>query len=441
MAVGLATLLGSPALGRQFRLRHVNLNFEGRGRWGRVAGTLRALVQAAREMLLGRPDLVYLSLTRSRLGCLKDCALLAMAAAVGARPVVTVRGGDLGVFFASCGPCLRRLVRWAYGRAARAIALGPSLAGQYAGLVPAERVRIVWNAYPGHEIGEGRPQDLQAPSPHPSPARGEGGVAPSPRPSPTGGEGETVFRPLARRPRRPAEPLRLLFLSNVLPSKGLFEALEGAALARARGVPIRFTFAGAFQDRDGALAKVPGLASENVGKAALAARFEATLDALGLRDVVRHVGTVEGRAKWDLLAASDVLVLPIWNPTEGQPLAIIEAMRAGCAVVTTAAGGVRDLVADGQTGRVVAPRSAQAVAEAIEWLWRRPADLDRIARANAARARRRHSPEAHVEGIVRVLREALRDGAARRAAKREASGALGWAAADAFKRWDKGEAA
>jgi glycosyltransferase involved in cell wall biosynthesis len=352
-------------------------------------------------MVFGRPDLVYLTVTRSRLGCLKDCALLAMAAAAGARAVVTVRGGDLGVFYASCGPTLRRLVRWAYGRAARAIAIGPSLAGQYAGLVPAERVRIVWNAYPGHEIAG----------------------------------------PVERRPRRPAEPLRLVFLSNVLPSKGLFEALEGAALARARGVPIRFTFAGAFQDRDGALARLPGFASANVGKAALAARFEATLDALGLRDVVRRIGTVAGRAKWDLLAASDVLVLPIWNPTEGQPLAIIEAMRAGCAVVTTACGGVRDLVEDGQTGRVVAPRSAPAVAEAIEWLWRRPADLDRIARANAARARRRHSPEAHVEGIVRVLREALRDGAARRAAKREASGALGWAAADAFKRWDKGEAA
>jgi glycosyltransferase involved in cell wall biosynthesis len=393
MAVGLATLLRSPALGRQFGLRHVNLNFEGRGRWGRVAGTLRALALGACELLLRRPDVVYLSLTRSRLGCLKDCVFLALAGLAGSPVVGTVRGGDLGVFYASLGPVARRLVRWAYGRLARAIALGPSLAGQYAGLVPAERVRVVWNACPDHEMA----------------------------------------KPLERRPRGPGEPLRLVFLSNVLPSKGLFDALEGAALARARGVPLRFTFAGEFQERDGALAKRPESASENVGRAALAARYEAAIERLGLRDVASRLGTVAGRAKWDLLCESDVLVLPIWNPTEGQPLAILEAMRAGCAVVTTAVGGVRDLVEDGVTGRVVPPRSPRAVADAVEGLWRRPEDLARFSRANQALAARRHGTEAHVERTIGVLREALAGDTARGAA--EGSGALGWATAEKAGRW------
>jgi glycosyltransferase involved in cell wall biosynthesis len=63
----------------------------------------------------------------------------------------------------------------------------------------------------------------------------------------------------------------------------------------------------------------------------------------------------------DLLAAADVFVLTsVW---EGRPLVIQEAMQVGLPVVTTAAGGVPELVGDG--AEVVAVGDAEAVAQAV----------------------------------------------------------------------------
>jgi glycosyltransferase involved in cell wall biosynthesis len=73
----------------------------------------------------------------------------------------------------------------------------------------------------------------------------------------------------------------------------------------------------------------------------------------------------------DILAALDLFVLPsLW---EGLPLAILEAMAAELPVVATAVGGVPELVIDGETGRLVAPGDALALAQAIVSILTHPA--------------------------------------------------------------------
>jgi starch synthase (maltosyl-transferring) len=64
-----------------------------------------------------------------------------------------------------------------------------------------------------------------------------------------------------------------------------------------------------------------------------------------------------------LLKSADLLVLPsIW---EGMPNAVLEAMAARRAVVCTAVEGSEDLVVPGQTGWLVPPRDADALARAL----------------------------------------------------------------------------
>lgn len=66
----------------------------------------------------------------------------------------------------------------------------------------------------------------------------------------------------------------------------------------------------------------------------------------------------------DLLGAADIYVLTsVW---EGRPLVIQEAMQVGLPVVTTAAGGVPELVGDGAT--IVPVGDVAAVAEAVSAL-------------------------------------------------------------------------
>lgn len=73
-----------------------------------------------------------------------------------------------------------------------------------------------------------------------------------------------------------------------------------------------------------------------------------------------------------VLAAADLLALS--SDSEGVPGVLIEAGLSGLPVVATDVGWVRDIVRDGETGLVVPPGSADALADAIrEALARRDA--------------------------------------------------------------------
>jgi len=89
-----------------------------------------------------------------------------------------------------------------------------------------------------------------------------------------------------------------------------------------------------------------------------------------LKDVARERGISDHvvflgarRDMHELLRIFDLYVLP--SLSEGMPLALLEAMAAGCPVVATKVGGVPDVIADGYNGMLVEPRDKDALAKAI----------------------------------------------------------------------------
>jgi len=68
----------------------------------------------------------------------------------------------------------------------------------------------------------------------------------------------------------------------------------------------------------------------------------------------------------EIMQCSDVYCQP--SRSEGLPLSVIEAMRAGLPVVATRVGGVHEAVADGETGFLVARESPEPLAAALERL-------------------------------------------------------------------------
>lgn len=120
-----------------------------------------------------------------------------------------------------------------------------------------------------------------------------------------------------------------------------------------------------------------------VGDGERRSELEALARGAGLTDRIRFVGW---RRDLDRVYADlDVVVLTSRN--EGSPVALIEAMAAGRAVVATRVGGVPDLVEDRVTGSLVPPDDAGALALAIEALL---ADPSRRARLGAAARQRVH---------------------------------------------------
>ena len=91
--------------------------------------------------------------------------------------------------------------------------------------------------------------------------------------------------------------------------------------------------------------------------------------ALGLESRVRFLGIRADVA--DILRASDAFVLS--SRWEGNPMSVMEAMAAGLPVVSTAVGGVPELVREGETGLLVPSEDTGALAQAIQALVDNPA--------------------------------------------------------------------
>ena len=109
---------------------------------------------------------------------------------------------------------------------------------------------------------------------------------------------------------------------------------------------------------------------------------EHEVDGLGLRKDVRFLGKVENVG--DVLRGSDLFLLP--SATESFGLAALEAMACALPVIASDAGGIPEVVQNGETGYLAPPGDVPAmVARAVQVL-QGPAENERLKRNAAARA-------------------------------------------------------
>lgn len=129
--------------------------------------------------------------------------------------------------------------------------------------------------------------------------------------------------------------------------------------------------------------------------------LEQLAESLGIGNRVSFTGRVAQRPSMHWLF--DVSVLS--SRGEGFPNSIVEAMSAGRPVVSTAVGGVPDVVVDGETGILVPPASPESMADAILALLRDPARRATMGAAGARRARARF----HASAVVQQLQSLYDD--------------------------------
>lgn len=163
-------------------------------------------------------------------------------------------------------------------------------------------------------------------------------------------------------------------VGNRNPTKGHDRLARAVASLRARGIPAVGRVLGApspaHPDHDAAVRRQ--IAALGLGPEAFAIRD-------GGRDVAR------------LMAGFDVLALPSVRRSEGMPTVVLEAMACRLPVVATDVGAVRELVADGTTGLVVAPEDDAALTAALARLAGDPGLRSRLGAAGLARFGERFS--------------------------------------------------
>jgi glycosyltransferase involved in cell wall biosynthesis len=128
-----------------------------------------------------------------------------------------------------------------------------------------------------------------------------------------------------------------------------------------------------------------------VGGGELEAELRALARELGIDGFVHFLGFRSDLER--ILADTDVIALTSKN--EGTPVAVIEALAAGCTAVSVDVGGVADVLADGRFGRLVRERTPESFAAVLDEVLLSPPSPEQ------REAGRRHAAEKYsVERLV-----------------------------------------
>lgn len=120
-----------------------------------------------------------------------------------------------------------------------------------------------------------------------------------------------------------------------------------------------------------------------------------------------HLGRLEKSEIFLAMKDAAFLVVPSEWP-EPFGLVAIEAFATGLPVIASRTGALPEIVRHGSTGLLVDPGDPLALANAVRWACRNPAELARMGRAARAEYRARYTPEANYRMLWRIYEDALR---------------------------------
>jgi glycosyltransferase involved in cell wall biosynthesis len=152
------------------------------------------------------------------------------------------------------------------------------------------------------------------------------------------------------RGRAGGEAPYLLFLSNLIPSKGVYVLLDACKVLKERGLQFVCDFVGG--------------ETKEIDRAA----FEAAVKERDLEGIVCYHGPKYGEEKEEYWRRADIFVFPTFYFNECFPLVLLEAMQWRLPLVSSDEGGIPDIVKDGVNGFVCTRQNVQSLAEALEKL-------------------------------------------------------------------------
>jgi len=141
----------------------------------------------------------------------------------------------------------------------------------------------------------------------------------------------------------------ILFLSNLIESKGVFVLLEACKILYDKEFDFKCTFVGGIGDL-----------TEK--------QFQEKVSEFGINDFVNYAGKKYGKEKEEAFSNADIFAFPTYYQNECFPLVLLEAMQFSLPVVSTFEGGIRDIVDDGETGYLVPQKDVVALSEKLEYL-------------------------------------------------------------------------
>lgn len=325
-----------------FGARYVNLSASeslaqvGRFSFGKVWSVFRLLAEVRRTLRAWKPDLVYMTPSSKMPGLLKDALVARMVRRKGCKAILHFH--NKGVASRQDRLLDDRLYRMLF-REASVILLSERLYPDIRKYEPMEHVSFCANGVSVRDV-----------------VRSPGAV-------PT-----------------------ILFLSNMIRSKGVSDLIEACRILKAHGIVFRCRLVGALS------ADYPG--------DSLAAEIRAK----GLEKSVVYEGPRYGEEKWKAFSEADLFAFPSYYPDECFPLVVLEAMGVGLPVVTTDEGAIPEMVRDGEDGIICPKKDPSALADALGRMLADPGLRTRMGESGRHRYQSHYTLEHFERNIVEILK-------------------------------------
>jgi colanic acid/amylovoran biosynthesis glycosyltransferase len=181
-------------------------------------------------------------------------------------------------------------------------------------------------------------------------------------------------------------PSLIVAVGRLIPKKGFADLIRACGLIAERGKSFR---------------------CEIIGEGPLENELRGQIERLNLQNHVALPGAKPQLEVRQRLAAANVLVLPSIIDADGGmdnlPTVIMEAMATGLPIVSTKVGGIPEMVVENETGFLLRPGDAGAVAAAIEKVIKDRVLAERLGRAGYERAQQLFSIEKNVRALCALL--------------------------------------
>lgn len=182
--------------------------------------------------------------------------------------------------------------------------------------------------------------------------------------------------------------VKILFLSNLIASKGVYLILEACKILYDKRVSFHCTFVGGEGD----------ITIENIIKRA---------KELGIAGYIDCKGSLYGNDKTKEFMKADIFAFPTYYHNETYGLVNLEAMQYSLPVISTYEGGIPDIIENGITGFLIPQKDASALAEKLELLICNPGLRVRMGKAGRKKYEKRYTLEIFEKRIEQILNLSL----------------------------------
>ncbi len=179
-------------------------------------------------------------------------------------------------------------------------------------------------------------------------------------------------------------PWKLVMAGGINEAKNHAEALEAVSILHKQGLQIALTIYGS-------------------GDRATVAKLKNHIRSMSLEEYVTLAG--HKTSVNDIYSGADMLLVTSRIETFGR--SAVEAMLSGCAVVSSDAGAMPEVVSDGETGLIYRSGDAASLAQQIKKLSEDPGYHERVVTNARKYAQQKFTAEAYVRDIEQVITSAV----------------------------------